>query len=106
MPPSRDSRLLLDQLLNASDDGTPAQPTSAPPPPRAQAQDPPERLTVKLPTSLVERCRTAVYYTPGLTLVRLAAAALTQELERLEREHGQPFPARRGPLRTGRPVRQ
>ncbi len=63
-----------------------------------------QRFTINLPAALIDRARDAVYHSPGLTLAALAAAALNREIDRLERQHGQPFPARPGPLRTGRPV--
>ncbi|HEY6320810.1 MAG TPA: hypothetical protein VJA16_04555, partial [Thermoanaerobaculia bacterium] len=70
------------------------------PPPAAAG-----RLAFHLPAALLERAQNAVYHTPGLTLAALALAALTRELDRLEEQRGHPFPARHGPLRTGRPIR-
>lgn len=64
-----------------------------------------ERFTVSLPPALIRRARSAVRHTPDLTLVRLTAAALEREIQRLEQERGATFPDHRGPLRTGRPDR-
>ncbi|HVT58947.1 MAG TPA: hypothetical protein VHR45_11145 [Thermoanaerobaculia bacterium] len=86
------------------------------PPPIAATPEPPapvpsraprraERFTVNLPLNLVERARDAVFHTPGLTLAALTAEALTGAIERRERQRGEPFPARQGRLRVGRPVR-
>ena len=54
---------------------------------------------------LLERARNAVYWTPGMTLTGLANLGLSQAVEDLEqRNSGQPFPARAGTMRTGRPI--
>jgi hypothetical protein len=121
MPPpsrSRQHRGVLEELL-----AVPAPPPAAPPPaalapapatvhtrtvpatPEARSAPATERFTTSLAATLVERLRTAVFHTPGLTLSGLAAEALEREIERLEAERGEPFPAGRGRLRTGRPVR-
>jgi hypothetical protein len=68
------------------------------------------RATFHLPIDLFEEARNAVVYLSGpplhLTLAALAAAALRRELDRLKktRNRGRPFPARRGQLRSGRPI--
>lgn len=64
-----------------------------------------ERLTVHVPAELSNWVRDAVYWTPGLTLARLAEEALTVEMERLEAERGEPFPERAGDPHGGRPVK-
>jgi hypothetical protein len=61
------------------------------------------RLTVNLPSDLVERMRDAVYWTPGLTLAWLIARAVQASLADLETIHQGPFPRRLKPLRAGRP---
>jgi hypothetical protein len=54
---------------------------------------------------LLERARNAVYWTPGMTLTGLANLGLSQAVDDLEqRNSGQPFPARAGTMRTGRPI--
>ena len=61
------------------------------------------RLTVNLPSHLVEKMRDAVYWTPGLTLAWLIARAVRASLADLEIIHQGPFPRRLKPLRAGRP---
>jgi len=61
------------------------------------------RLTVNLPSHLVEQMRDAVYWTPGLTLAWLIARAVRASLADLETIHQGPFPRRLKPLRAGRP---
>jgi len=64
-----------------------------------------ERLTVHIPVDLIDRVKNAVYWTPGLTLARLAETAFGKEIEELEKEKGEPFPPRREELRGGRPLK-
>ena len=60
-------------------------------------------LSIRVPRALAERVRDAVYWTPGATLVRLGEAALTREVERLERQHGGRFrPRQQRELKRGR----
>lgn len=61
------------------------------------------RLTVNLPSHLVEQMRDAVYWTPGLTLAWLVARAVRASLTELETIHQGPFAKRTKPLRAGRP---
>ncbi len=61
------------------------------------------RLTVNLPSHLVEQMRDAVYWTPGLTLAWMIARAVRASLAELETVHQGPFPRRLKPLRAGRP---
>lgn len=61
------------------------------------------RLTVNLPSHLVEQMRDAVYWTPGLTLAWMIARAARASLTELETVHQGPFPRRLKPLRAGRP---
>ena len=63
------------------------------------------RLTVNLPSQLVEQMRDAVYWTPGLTLAWMIARAVRTSLTELETVHQGPFPRRLKPLRAGRPRR-
>lgn len=62
-----------------------------------------ERLTVKLPRSLIERARDAVFWTPGMTLTSLVETSLRTAIAALERARGSGFPAREHDLRAGRP---
>jgi len=61
------------------------------------------RLTVNLPSDLVEQVRNAVYWTPGLTVAWMVAQALRISLTELESAHEGTFPRRAKPLRAGRP---
>jgi hypothetical protein len=61
------------------------------------------RLTVSLPNRLLSRLRDAVYWMPHLTLARLVESALQSAVQRLEEEHGGPFPRRLRELKPGRP---
>ena len=61
------------------------------------------RLTVNLPSHLVEKMRDAVYWTPGLTLAWMIARAVRASLADLETIHQGPFPRRLKPLSAGRP---
>jgi hypothetical protein len=117
----RQHRGVLDDLLGASDTAPAAPPNPAPTPAataaptpavaadRAAPGTPPPaagwKLTIRLPADVMERARNAVYHSPGLTLAALTIAAFTRELDRLEQQRGEPFPARHGPVRTGRPIR-
>ena len=62
------------------------------------------RFTVSLPSGIIERARNTVFHSPGITLSSLSAIALSREIDRLEQLRGEAFPARNGPLRTGRPI--
>ncbi len=61
------------------------------------------RLTVNLPTDLVEQMRDAVHANPGVTLAWLVARALQTSLAELHANNRGPFPRRSKPLRAGRP---
>ena len=62
-----------------------------------------DRVTVKLPRSLIERARDAVFWTAGLTLTALIEDSLTRAIARLERQRGAPFEPRTEDLKAGRP---
>lgn len=64
-----------------------------------------ERLTVHLPADLIERVKNAVYWTPGLTLAKLAEKGLDRAVEDLEKQHKGPFPRRTEELKGGRPLK-
>ena len=61
------------------------------------------RLTVTLPSDLVEQMRDAVYWTPGVTLAWVIGRALQSGLVELVTANHGPFPKRSKPLRAGRP---
>ena len=63
------------------------------------------RLTVLLPSPLVDRVKDAVYWTPGLTLSELAEEAFTAAIQKRKRERKKPFPPRHGKLKAGRPMK-
>ena len=79
-----------------------------PAPPEVPAPPAPvgkERLTVHLPVDLIDGVKNAVYWTPGLTLARLAEEALRHALAELEATREAPFPPRERHLTVGRPLR-
>jgi post-segregation antitoxin (ccd killing protein) len=51
-------------------------------------------LTVTIPPELLERARNAVYWSHGLTLAKIVEQGLIKEIDRLEKNHGKPFPGR------------
>ncbi len=61
------------------------------------------RLTVSLPSDLVDRLRDAVYWSPSLTLAWLIAQSLRTSLTEMESFRQCPFPKRTKALRAGRP---
>ena len=61
------------------------------------------RLTVSLPSDLVDRLRDAVYWSPSLTLAWLIAQSLRTSLMEMESLRQGPFPKRTKALRAGRP---
>lgn len=63
------------------------------------------RLTVALPVALLDRLRNAVYWTSDLTLAGLIEQAVADSVDRLEQQHGEPFPPRIESLKGGRPRR-
>jgi hypothetical protein len=64
-----------------------------------------QRVTVKLPETIIERARNAVSATAELTLAALVERSLTTYIDELEKRRGKAFPARNQPLRVGRPRR-
>lgn len=54
---------------------------------------------------VLERARDAAFWTPGVSLSALIEQGLRGEVARLERERGEPFPPRRGPLTPGPAIR-
>lgn len=61
------------------------------------------RLTVSLPSDLIDRLRDAVYWSPSLTLAWLIAHSLGTSLTEMESLRQGPFPKRKNALRAGRP---
>lgn len=65
-----------------------------------------ERITLHIPSELVDKVKNAVYWEPGLTLAGFAEIALYKLLDQLEAERGAPFPPRRRHrLYGGRPIK-
>ena len=64
-----------------------------------------ERMTFHLPVEVMDRAKNAVFWTPGLTLADLAAQALTDAVDRLEKKRGEAFPPRKADLKGGRPMK-
>lgn len=62
---------------------------------------PKTRITLSLPTALVERMRTVVYWTSMLTLTSIVETGIESQLKKLEK--GRRFRARKGKIRVGRP---
>lgn len=63
-----------------------------------------ERFTVNLPAEIIQRVRDCAYWHPALTLGTIAAIALTDFVDDMERERGRPYPPG-GQLKRGRPKR-
>jgi len=61
-----------------------------------------QRVTVCLPTALIERLRNAVYWTGHRSLVALVAEALEEIVTQIEEVNGGAFPQRISPLKRGR----
>jgi hypothetical protein len=62
------------------------------------------RMTFHLPITVTERVKNTVYWTPGLTLADLAAQALADAVDRIEKKRGEAFPRRKSELKGGRPI--
>ena len=65
-----------------------------------------QRVTVSLPTPLIERLRNAVYWTEDLPLAGLVAKAIKDIVTQMEKANGGAFPQRVSPLKRGRRQRK
>jgi hypothetical protein len=65
-----------------------------------------QRVTVSLPTPLIERLRNAVYWTEGLPMAGLVAEAIKDIVTQMEEANGGAFPQRVSPLKRGRRQRK
>ena len=65
-----------------------------------------QRVTVSLPTPLIERLRNAVYWTEDLPLASLVAEAIKDIVTQMEEANGGAFPQRVSPLKRGRRQRK
>ena len=64
-----------------------------------------QRITVLLPTTLIERLRNAIYWTEQRTMARVIADAIDDTVAEMEHNNGGLFPLRLAPLKRGRPRR-
>ncbi|HEX9457971.1 MAG TPA: hypothetical protein VGA84_02450 [Thermoanaerobaculia bacterium] len=70
---------------------------------RTEPREERERVTVKLPVSVLERLRSAVFHTPGLTVTGFVERCILDHVALLEKKRGEKFPAHTRQLRPGRP---
>jgi hypothetical protein len=77
-------------------------PVHAPPAVRRRVK---EKLTVHVSPELADRVKNAAYWNPRLTIAGIAEKGIRQEMDRLERENGGPYPPRDGNLTGGRPIK-
>ncbi|HXX73884.1 MAG TPA: hypothetical protein VEI50_02025 [Nitrospiraceae bacterium] len=80
--------------------------TGLPQSPLPRTQPARQRVTVSLPTPLVERLRNAVYWTGHYTLAQTIVDSLEDTLTAMEHANGGPFPGRLAPLKSGRRPRK
>lgn len=64
---------------------------------------PNQRITILLPTTLIERLRNAIYWTEQCTMARVIADAIHDAVAEMEHTNGGTFPPRLTPLKRGRP---
>lgn len=64
------------------------------------------RVTVNVPTILIERLRNAIYWTKRATLARVITDALDDAVAEMEQANGGVYPPRLAPLKPGRPRRR
>ena len=77
-----------------------SKPTTAP---QAVKKPASEKISTLYPVELIERARDAAYWDRD-TLAGIIVQALSDALDRKEKERGEPYPPRKGELRSGRPV--
>ncbi|NOS79857.1 MAG: hypothetical protein HOP35_18150 [Nitrospira sp.] len=64
-----------------------------------------QRVTILLPTTLIERLRNAIYWTEQHTMTRVITDAIHDAVAEMEQVNGGIFPLRLTPLKRGRPRR-
>jgi hypothetical protein len=78
---------------------------AAPPEPAEPKPPAKVRITTMIAPEVLQAARRAVFWTgQGLTLSGLVEQALTEKLERLEKQRGEPFPEGNKVLKGGRPT--
>jgi hypothetical protein len=65
-----------------------------------------EQIAVRVPAAFARRMRSAVRFTPDLTITELVVRAVSGEIDRLERKRGELFPRDGGPVRRDWPMRR
>ena len=65
-----------------------------------------QRVTISLPTPLIERLRNAVYWTEDLPMASLVTEAIEDIVTQMEEANGGTFPQRVSPLKRGRRQRK
>ena len=73
------------------------------PGPQAVKKPATEKISTLYPVELIERARDAAYWDRD-TLAGIIVQALSDALDRKEKARGEPYPPRKGELRSGRPV--
>jgi len=76
------------------------------PAPTAAGRNETEQIAVRVPAGFARRVRSAVRFTPDLTITELVVRAVGAEIDRIEHKRREPFPTGGGPVRRGRPVRR
>jgi hypothetical protein len=61
-----------------------------------------EAMTFRVASSIAQRLRNAVYWTPGATATAIVEDGLIMKLDAMEKANGGPFQQRGGPIKTGR----
>lgn len=64
-----------------------------------------QRVTIHIPTALIERIKNAVYWEPGLTVAGFCEEALSTAIDQLESSRGSMYPTRKKQLKGGRPLK-
>lgn len=72
-------------------------------PVRPSRRSPKQKVTLSLPTPLIERLRNAVYWTGDRSLASLVEEALEVLVTEMEESNREAFPQRLSPLKAGRP---
>lgn len=65
-----------------------------------------EQIAVRVPAAFARKIRTAVRYTPDLTITSLVMDAVEKMIRDLEHARGSAFPDENASVRKGRPVRR